>query len=180
MNVYQIVGKPDWLSAGTCAHSLSFHTRVQCESDAKMVAAQNARIFSSSLLGLALVLVVIAAATTHWKGGNLFDSQYVQDRNTALACGALLVTGSLLWLTAFVIGLVQFCSKEDWIGRRGLGFFYLASLYLGSAFNFIAVIVYTQYLGKEWSYFLSTCSWTFSLVVSVLAVVMCRCEVRRP
>lgn len=143
------------------------------------------RVFSSTLLGVALTLGIVGLATTHWRGGNLFNSKYSDQStsdgtNTALACAGLLVTGILLWLIAFVIGLVQFCSSENWIGQRGLGFFYLASLYVGTGLNLLAIILYTNNIAKDWSYLLCATAWTASMIVSFMAISMCRCNVRRP
>ncbi|KAM3182422.1 hypothetical protein ACTXT7_012410 [Hymenolepis weldensis] len=133
------------------------------------------QIVSSLLLGFALCFLTISICLNHWRGGNLFTYDISQQKDTALTCAALLTTGILLWAAAFIIGLVRFCSTEELIGQRGLGLAYLLCLYLGTLIAIIGVLIYTGQLGGDWSYMLSVVAWTSSLVVSLLAVIMCRC-----
>ncbi|VDM17748.1 unnamed protein product [Hydatigera taeniaeformis] len=134
---------------------------------------------SSLLLGLALCLMILAVCFNHWRGGNLLQYEGLQSTTTAQTCAALLITGVVLWAAAFILGLLRFCSHEELIGQRGVGLLYLLTLYFGTAFSIIGVLVYVAILGEDWSYLLAVIAWTSSLVVSVMAVTTCRCDAKR-
>nr|CDS34253.1 hypothetical transcript [Hymenolepis microstoma] len=137
------------------------------------------QIVSSLLLGSALCFLTISICLNHWRGGNLFSYEIAHQKDTALTCAALLITGALLWAAAFIIGLVRFCSTENLIGQRGLGLAYIVCLYLGTLVTIIGVLVYTGQLGRDWSYMLSVVAWISSVVVSFMAAIMCRCRAVR-
>ena len=140
-----------------------------------------AHIMSSFLLGFALCLLVLAICLNHWRGGNLFNCEAPPPENATKAriCGGILITGAVLWTVAFILGLVRFCSSEELIGRRGVGLFYLLTLYVGTLLNVAGVLLYTSDVDKDWSYLLTIVSWTASLVVSVMAAILCRCGTKR-
>ncbi|VDK23670.1 unnamed protein product [Taenia asiatica] len=138
-----------------------------------------ALITSSLLLGFALCFMILAVCLRHWRGGNLLHYEELQGATTAQACAALLITGVVLWTTAFLLGLLRFCSHEELIGRRGVGLCYLFTLYFGTALSIIGVLVYVAILGEDWSYLFAVTAWASSLVVSVMAVATCRCGAKR-
>ncbi|KAH9283896.1 hypothetical protein ECG_03971 [Echinococcus granulosus] len=162
------------------SHSCERLTFLRSVPSTPVAMAPVAQITSSLLLGFALCFMVLAVCLNHWAGGNLLHYGESQGATTAWACAALLITGVVLWTAAFILGLVRFCSHEDLIGQRGVGFYYLLTLYFGTALSIIGVLVYVAILGEDWSYLLAVTSWTSSFVVSVMAVTTCRCGAKRP
>ncbi|KAL5110193.1 hypothetical protein TcWFU_004058 [Taenia crassiceps] len=119
----------------------------------------NIRIVTCVLLGIAILFTIIGVATNQWIGGNLL-------RNSV---------GAVLLCIALIIGIVQLKQSTE---SFCLCVAYFIALYLGVAALLVAVIVYTEVLARQWSYFIAVVGCVFALQVAILVPTYTRCTVK--
>lgn len=135
----------------------------------------NIRIVTCVLLGIAILFTIIGVATNQWNGGNLLrnSGNYAV---TANAVGYLLIVGAVLLCIALIIGIVQLQRSTE---SFCLCVAYFVTLYLGVAALLVAVIVYTEVLARQWSYFIAVVGCVFALQVAILVPTYTRCTVKQ-
>ena len=134
----------------------------------------NIRIVTCVLLAIAIIFTIIGIATNQWSGGHLLQNYGYQD-TTRTAIGSLLIVGIAFLCIALIIHIIQVTRSTE---SFALCVVFFVTLYLGVAALLIAVIVYTEVIAKQWSYFISVVGCVFALQVAILVPTFTRCTVK--
>lgn len=134
----------------------------------------NIRIVTCVILAIAIIFSIIGVATNQWIGGNLLQN-YGSYRTTTTAVGCLLIVGIVFLGIALIVHIVQVTRSTE---SFALCVIFFITLYIGVASLLIAVIVYTEVIAKQWSYFISVVGCVFALQVAILVPTFTRCTVK--
>ncbi|KAM7538016.1 hypothetical protein Aperf_G00000061105 [Anoplocephala perfoliata] len=134
----------------------------------------NIRIVTCVLLGIAVAFTIIGVATNQWQNGNLLQNSG-RNNQTTMAIGCLLIVGAVLLCIALIVGVIQVMRSVE---SFALCVIYSITLYLGVAALLVAMIVYTEMISKQWSYFITAVGCTFALQVAILVPTYTRCVIK--
>lgn len=169
--------KPVLIRILTCALGRTYTRAYRCSTlHAQLLTLlslgkMNIRIVTCVLLGIAITFTIIGVATNQWYNGNLLQN----NSQTTKAVGCLLIVGAVLLCISLIISVIQVMRSAE---SFPLCVIFSITLYLGVAALLVAVIVYTEVIAKQWSYFITVVGCTFALQVAILVPTYTRCIIK--